>query len=1026
MHERPLYYVFALFVACILITLINPAIGDDGETNIESVVVFTISANNTFFDVTSPVQVKCSANLSGGSPEPDSLQWTLFTQTNPLYNQSGYEPWPASDNYTFPISEPDVYGLSCTAYNATHDPVPAYNTASHPLGYIIAYNPISANFTNTTTTGVLPLKVMFTNNSTGHPNDWAWQFTADNLQNQTGTPVNWTYTTNGTFRVNMTAWNRSSYFAQNPTSKYYYKYGWVNGSVSRDITIVSKEKLTPRFNTTISTFTGQAKGQVPLHLLFSDNSTGDDINYWNWTFGDGNFSSAQDPAEKIYSTPGLYNVSLEISSPWIQNVSATRIHYVNAYMPISANFTSDPTSECEYPVFPAKYTFTPNATQTGHSIPDAFNWSFDDGTVNDTNRSAIHQFNLPGLYNVTLTTLNTTHDINISERKQIQVTGIYANFTADPMIGYQNTTNQPIQVNFTYNATDVVGATSLRWDFGNGDGTYSFARPVSTTYTRPGNFTVRLTANNSCGESNSTEKVIQIIERPVANFSWQPSYGNFPLKVQFTDTSTDTPNWWEWDFGDGSAHNLTRNPVHPYASAGQYSVTLKVGNDTVTPLWLPAPVTKIITLSEGINVDFTANRTRGAAPLDIQFNESPALTPLITNREWNFNDSTPKVSTKDPVHRFNGVGNYTVNFTAWNTTTGARGSKEMRIEVVSPLVANFEPQDRVRMNASVGVQFTDLSEGNITNYTWNFGDGNTSSYRSPLHVFPRFQKYNVSLTVNNTYYDISDTLENALNVTEMREPFANFTADPLVIDPQGTVYFTSRSEGPDLVNYLWNFGDGETLNGTSATPQHQYLYPGIYNVSLTVTNDLNQSDTKTRLNYISVRGLIPSFVTEPAGWAIVNTPVVFRDTSRGNPVQWTWDFGDDSPVTTTTQSTITHVYGKNGPFPITMTATNWEPRSGSAYGSINITNKTVPQNVDFDIPEMKYSGRERLEVQFVDNTPEQFGVIDRLWEFGDGSNSFEESPKHTYTKPGEYTVTLTVRNEVGTNAKRRVALVTVI
>jgi PKD repeat protein len=77
-----------------------------------------------------------------------------------------------------------------------------------------------------------------------------------------------------------------------------------------------------------------------------------------------------------------------------------------------------------------------------------------------------HVFNLPGLYNVTLTTLNATHDISQSERKQISVTGLYANFTADKLIGYQNTTGENIRVNFTSNQTDVFGATYYHWDFG--------------------------------------------------------------------------------------------------------------------------------------------------------------------------------------------------------------------------------------------------------------------------------------------------------------------------------------------------------------------------------------------------------------------------------------------------------------------------------------------------------------------------------------------------------------------------------
>jgi PKD repeat protein len=122
----------------------------------------------------------------------------------------------------------------------------------------------------------------------------------------------------------------------------------------------------------------------------------------------------------------------------------------------------------------------------------------------------------------------------------------------------------------------------------------------------------------------------------------------------------------------------------------------------------------------------------------------------------------------------------------------------------------------------------------------------------------------------------------------------------------------------------------------------------------------------------------------------------------------------------------THTYQDIGTFTVNLTVTNWQPVTASTSQQITIVNKTVPQGVDFEVPELQYSGKAPLDVQFEDKTPAQSGVIEWFWEFGDGSNSFEQAPTHRYEKPGQYTVTLTVRNENGTNEKRRVAYVVVV
>ncbi len=63
---------------------------------------------------------------------------------------------------------------------------------------------------------------------------------------------------------------------------------------------------------------------------------------------------------------------------------------------------------------------------------------------------------------------------------------------------------------------------------------------------------------------------------PVAGFTANPSSGQAPLTVQFTDTSTGNPTAWSWNFGDGSTGSTTENPSHTFNKAGNFTVTLTV------------------------------------------------------------------------------------------------------------------------------------------------------------------------------------------------------------------------------------------------------------------------------------------------------------------------------------------------------------------------------------------------------------------------------------------------------------------
>jgi PKD repeat protein len=133
----------------------------------------------------------------------------------------------------------------------------------------------------------------------------------------------------------------------------------------------------------------------------------------------------------------------------------------------------------------------------------------------------------------------------------------------------------PFTVSFSDRSRGADPMTYL-WDFG--DGTTSDRQNPTHTFTAEGEYTIRLTVFNQYGsDTKSIPAYIGVGIPPVAEFSADPLTGDTPLSVRFTDLSTNRPGIRNWNFGDGTT-STAQNPSHTYMKAGQYSVTLRVGN----------------------------------------------------------------------------------------------------------------------------------------------------------------------------------------------------------------------------------------------------------------------------------------------------------------------------------------------------------------------------------------------------------------------------------------------------------------
>lgn len=208
------------------------------------------------------------------------------------------------------------------------------------------------------------------------------------------------------------------------------------------------------------------------------------------------------------------------------------------------------------------------------------------------------------------------------------------------------------------------------------------------------------------------------------------------LQIVFRSYSTDAVSYL-WDFGDGNT-STEANPDYTYATGGLYAVTLTTtssdglvanASENVSPIFVDFNFTAIDS-----EVTFE-NLTTGAESLVWDFGDGDIV-------EWNVEDTEDDLDFS-PVHAYKTAETFQATLTATNYL-GVQVSVTKNIE---GLVLSTVPDFTFDVS-SLDVQFTDASILAVS-YSWDFGDGNTSTEASPTHTYAAAGTYDVTLTTTN-------------------------------------------------------------------------------------------------------------------------------------------------------------------------------------------------------------------------------------------------------------------------------------
>jgi PKD repeat protein len=250
---------------------------------------------------------------------------------------------------------------------------------------------------------------------------------------------------------------------------------------------------------------------------------------------------------------------------------------------------------------------------------------------------------------------------------------------------------------------------------------------------------------------------------------------------------------------------------------------------------------------------FSATPRSGGAPLSVQFIDQSI--GAVTTWLWNFGDQT--ISTeRNPQHPYSLVGNYTVILTVSGPGGSDTKTVDNFIQVAEPAPVASYFASPMEGNAPLIVQFSDMSTGVISSWSWDFGDGSVASFmQNPGHLYNQPGRYTVRLLVIGPGGSDMEVKEGYI-IVHPPAPHPDFSASPLEGEAPLIVQFQDLSTGM-IDSWIWDFGDG--MMGQGQYPTHTYTQKGTYTIKLTASGP-GGANNIIKLNMIQIRP--PSLVAQ--------------------------------------------------------------------------------------------------------------------------------------------------------------------
>lgn len=400
-----------------------------------------------------------------------------------------------------------------------------------------------------------------------------------------------------------------------------------------------------------------------------------------------------------------------------------------------------------------------------------------------------------------------------------------------------------------------------------------------------------------------------------ADFTYTASPGSLctPVTLTLKNTSTGSPVAYNWDFGDGrTSHDP--DPQVTYTTGGPVKISLETqyyvnGGIISSTYW------RDIVIGATPQVDFSADVTKSCKTYTANFTDA---TPGTASRTWDFGDGTVVTTSNAYIaHTYTTAGKFDITLTVTSAAGCTAALKKAAYIAISlpeitmaPPLSGCAPYTAV-FSAASGNSASDP----VVSWAWDFGDGNTqtSPGGNASHIYTQTGTYNIGVTV---------TTQSQCVVTRTFDKYVRAGNPPanvsFSVSPPGAcvgepVRLLANADNADT--YSWDFGDGETAEGTSNDIRHSFNANG--NLTVQMKAGSNGCFIPAPPATVAITGPVSKFslvrdCNDKSRFIFTNNAV-----GTGPNTTYEWDFGDNSPLVNTRDAV--HAYTTPGNYTVRLT-----------------------------------------------------------------------------------------------------------
>jgi PKD repeat protein len=727
-----------------------------------------------------------------------------------------------------------------------------------------------------------------------------------------------------------------------------------------------------------------------------------------WNFGDGFTATDVIDPYHIYTTSGSFTVTLTVTdTAGCTNIRTNTVSIVPPPTPFFEVSAQKCANNLVY--------FTNLSTTSGGTFT-SYKWDFGDGSdtlVNaPANGNMTHIYTVAGIFTVKL----TVHTSLGCEAEFPRTFTISASPLA--LFNYDNTC-AGAAVTFSDLSQANTGTTLVSWLWNFGDptsgtnNTSNLQNPLHI-YATPGSYVVLLLVENASGCPDTVSKTVVVQPKPPVDFSWANTC--LGTTTEFTTdaavTNVGAVASYDWDFGDGTAHNTTQqNPVHTYAVTGNFNVTLMIV-DTAGCVNFK---TRVVSITPQPSALFSiTNACLGASTFFTDQSFTSSGEP-ITAWHWDFGVAAATSTLQNPSFVYNTLGVYNVTLIV-TSQNGCQDTTMNTLQVFGNPSANFFYTAAPCDNGAVYFQDSSYNQqATIVGWNWEFEPNHYSTLQNPVYVFYAADScYDIRLVVTDVRGCVDTTYKNVCVPAAFD---ATFSASATCF--RDSTYFTPQLLAPltdSLVFLNWNFG--ETSSGiyntsTKRYPSHYYALPGTYTVKL-LTTDIYNCPKEIYKEIVVLPLPVPVFsYTE----GVCDSTIYFNEASSGSGSaisQWIWNYGDGviDTVLAPDSPDLAHLYASPGLYAVGLTVTNL---NGCTTQIVDTSILVKPcLNAMFELVDTLICQNNTLS--FADSSYSGIPATEWYWDFGDGSDttytSYVNPLNHVFTTNGMFTVKMRISTSI--------------